>query len=441
MVHMLGKTITGFAITFLSLCAFCAAPVFAQEAAAPALTLDQAVQTALAKNLTLQEARLQVAASRARIDAARSNEFPQVGSTGQSSHQTAIPTFSIPGAPVPVSIIPKDNIVGVITARLAVYTGGRNQALVSRAEAQYDAEVARLGTTESQVAFRTRAAYYDVLLNESLTKSNTASLASARAQLDAAQARFEAGTAPKFDVLRAQTQVSAGEQLVTASQNQLGNSQITLNRILGVPLEQKYALTTPGTAPIPTENVNSLVTTAESQRSELLTAQAQVVAAQQGIVLAQSEVLPELDLVASYQTVQNVSAAQITNWTLSAQINWSMFNGGRSQADVRESKALTAEAKVNVEDTRRQVEQEVRQSLSDVQTAAKQIDAAKDQLAQATDAYDIASVRYQAGVATATELADALAALSLARTNLDRALFNYNIAYAGLQRALGRTTY
>jgi outer membrane protein TolC len=50
-------------------------------------------------------------------------------------------------------------------------------------------------------------------------------------------------------------------------------------------------------------------------------------------------------------------------------------------------------------------------------------------------------VRYESGVGTAVELADALAALAAARTNQDQATFNYNTAYAGLQRALGRSTY
>lgn len=412
-----------------------------QATAASDLTLDKAVRIALAKNYTLQNARLQVDAARARIDAARSNLFPQLGSTAQYSRLGKIPVFTLPGLSAPVSIVPLGNLVGAITARLAVYTGGRNHALVSRAEALYDAQIARLATTESQIAFRTRSAYYDVLLQESLLKSNSQSLESAHSQLNDAQARFDAGTAPKFDVLRTQTQVSAAEQFVTQSRNQSDNSRITLNRILGVSLEQKYTLITPATAAMPDEKADALVTLARSQRSELLTARAQVEAARQGITIARSEVLPELDLVATYTSVANVSASQITGWGAFAQVNWPLYNGGKSGADVRESKALIAEAKVNLEDTRRAVEQEVRQSYSDVQTAVKQIESARAQLAQATEAYDIATVRYQAGVATATESADALTALVLARTNLDRAVFGYSIAYAGLQRSLGRTTY
>jgi len=76
-----------------------------------------------------------------------------------------------------------------------------------------------------------------------------------------------------------------------------------------------------------------------------------------------------------------------------------------------------------------------------VQTAHKDIETAKTRLAQATEAYDVANVRYESGVGTAVEQADAVATLSQARTNLDTARFNYIASYAALQRALGLITY
>lgn len=440
---MLNTRTAGFIGVILFLCSSWVAFSQAPETA-PTLTVDQAVQTALSQNLTLRNARLEITAARARIASARSAQFPSVAATGQYTHLTNVPVIQVPspvGPPQSFSTSTADNIIGVVSTRLAVYTGGRVQAQVSRAEAQYDATVSRLASTESQVAFQTRSAYYAVLLNESLVRSNEQSLASARAQLTTAQARFEIGTSPRFDVLRAETQVSEAVQNLTQSQTQVETSRVTLNRILGVPLSRTYNLVQPGTAPALAENLDTLISIAEGQRAELLSAQAQVQAAEAGIRLARADLIPELDLVANYQTVQKTTPAQVTGWTLSAVLNWALFNGGRTQANVAEAKALTAEAQTNLEDTSRLVEQEVRQAYADLQSAAVTIDTAKSRLAQAQEAYDIAVVRYEAGVGTATELADVLATLSVARTNLDRALFNYNISYAGLQRALGRVTF
>jgi outer membrane protein TolC len=118
-----------------------------------------------------------------------------------------------------------------------------------------------------------------------------------------------------------------------------------------------------------------------------------------------------------------------------------IFDGGRAHSDLAEAKSLKDEAGASFQDTSRGVEQDVRQAYLNLQAAGQTIETARARLAQAQEAYDVATVRYQAGVGTATEVADSLAALTASRTNLDRATFNHSTAYARLQRALGNIEY
>lgn len=424
---------------------FSCASVLAQEAA-PTLTIEEAVRTALVKNRSVQAAVEEVAAARARLRAARAENFPQLRASVEYRRITAPPSFEIPslipGAPPrEVAVATEENIVRTIAARQALYTGGRIPAQISRAEALLDAALSRLGSTEAQVALQTREAYYRVLLSQSLVRSAEESLAAAREQLAAATARFEAGAAAQFDVLRAQTQVSEAEQNLAEARNQVEISRVNLNRVLGTPLEQVAALSEPGLAAFPEENLSSLIEAARRQRAELLAARAQLAAAEAGIRLAESQWRPELDLSANYQAVSEVTPALTTGWTFAAIASMEIFDGGRRRANVAEARSLRDEARVNLEDVSQAVEQDVRQAYLNLQTARQTIETAKTRLAQAQEAYNVATVRYEAGVGTAVELADALAALTAARTNLDRASFNYNAAYAALQRALGRTIY
>ncbi|HET6456833.1 MAG TPA: TolC family protein, partial [Armatimonadota bacterium] len=335
----------------------------------------------------------------------------------------------------------KDNTVLTIVTRQSIYTGGRISSQISRAEAMYDVSVARLGVTEAQVALQTREAYYGVLLAQSLVKSAGQSLTSARDQLKTATDRFEVGTAARFDVLRAQTQVSEAEQTLTEARNQVQISQVALDRVLGLPLDKPLALAEPAAAPQLSEDVAALIQTADKQRGELLAARAQVAAAESGIRLARSQRLPQLGLSANYQNLAIETPAQTNGWTLMVTASMEIFDGGRARSDIAEAKALKNEASANLQDASRGVEQDVRQAYLNLQTARQTIDTAKARLAQAQEAYDVATVRYQAGVGTATEVADALSALTAARTNLDRATFNYSTAYARLQRALGNIEY
>lgn len=408
-----------------------------------ALTIEEAVQTALSQNPTVQAAREQVNAARAGISSARAGRLPEVEAGAEYRRIISPPSFEIPslGAGTEVAAAAEENVTGTIAVRQAVYTGGRVGGQISRARALFDSAVAELGAAEAQTALQTREAYYAVLLGQSLVDSAEKSLAAARGQLAAATAKFEVGTAPKFDVLRAETQVSEAEQALVEARNEVEVSRVALNRIIGAPLEQHLSVSDPGMSPYPEEDLSALSEEAGLQRTELLGARAQVAAAEADIRLAGARRLPELSLSADYQTVRLDTPAQTTGWTFMATAAMDIFDGGRIRADIAEARSLKDKALANLEETSRLVEQEVRQAYLNLQTRRQTLDTARARLAQAEEAYDVATVRYEAGVGTAVELADGLAALTAARTNMDRAASNYNIAYARLQRAVGRTLY
>ena len=420
----------------------CSIGSWAAEDAPKSLTIEQAVQTALSDNLALRTARLQVQAAKARIGAAKSGQLPSVTVGGQYTHLSNLPTFVLPPpTPVSGSIMVNDTIVGTAAARLALYTGGRVPSRVSGAEALYDASLGDLAAAEGRTALAVRLAYYNVLLQQGQTKSDEETLKAAKDQLDVATARFEEGTAPKFDVLRAATQVSTAEQMLTQSENGVETSRITLNQVLGVTLNQEHSLSMPPEFAMPSEDVESLIRTGESQRGELLAANAQLAAAKAGITLARSQVRPELDISANYQFPNKSSPVQTTGWTYMVTAAWPLYDGGKAMSDVSEARAVTEQAATNVEQVSRDIEQEVRNAYLDLQTARKDVDTAKARLQQATEAYDVSTVRYESGVGTAVEQADSLAALATARSNLNRAMFGLYASYSRLQRAIGRVTY
>jgi outer membrane protein len=421
----------------------CVPSLSAQDAPpASALTIDEAVQTALSRNASVRVARDEVEAARARIAAAESGRLPSIQGTVGYQHVGSPSTITIPSADpaIPsraVTVGAKDSVVTAVSARQAVYTGGRVSAQITGAQTRFDAALGQLGTTEEQVALQTRESYYNVLLSESLVRSAEQSLAAAKSQLDTAQAKYEAGTAARFDILRAQTQVSEAEQSTVQARNQVVVSQVALNRMLGAPLDTAYVLAEPTSPPLPDQALPVLIDIARRQRSELLTSRARLAAAEAGIRAAESERLPQISASASYQASSADNPIQPTGLTFGVLASMEVFDGGRIRADIREAKALRNEARVNLEDTSQAVEQDVRRAYADLQTARQTLDTAKARLAQAQEAYDVAAVRYEAGVSTATELADALAALTAARTSLDNTRFGYDISYARLQRALG----
>jgi outer membrane protein TolC len=116
-----------------------------------------------------------------------------------------------------------------------------------------------------------------------------------------------------------------------------------------------------------------------------------------------------------------------------------LLDGGRALARRGEAAAAHAQARAALEAGRRQAEAEVRQAVARLASAEAQVLVAARRVAQAEELSRLADVRFDGGVGTATEIADAQASLARARFGLVRAEADRGISAAELALAAGVT--
>jgi outer membrane protein len=80
---------------------------------------------------------------------------------------------------------------------------------------------------------------------------------------------------------------------------------------------------------------------------------------------------------------------------------------------------------------------QVKRSILDLKQAEDKIPAAKKAIEQAEENLRVSEERYREQVTTSTEVLDAQTLLSQARMNYYNALYDHNLARAGLLRAIG----
>jgi outer membrane protein TolC len=131
-------------------------------------------------------------------------------------------------------------------------------------------------------------------------------------------------------------------------------------------------------------------------------------------------------------------SANKKSWSLNAQLNIPIFDGGLTRARVDESKSDVEAAKNTLEQARQAVGLEVRSALLNLQEANRNRQTAAANVVQAREALRIAQVRFQAGVSTTVEVTDAQSALTQSQNNQVNADFDYLKAEAQLRKALGR---
>jgi len=87
---------------------------------------------------------------------------------------------------------------------------------------------------------------------------------------------------------------------------------------------------------------------------------------------------------------------------------------------------------------RNTVAMEVKQAYARLTAAAHAVQVARKRLEQAGMLFEIATVRQEAGVGTAVEIADAQTTLTRARQGVNQALNEWNLAAAELRLATGQ---
>jgi outer membrane protein TolC len=192
---------------------------------------------------------------------------------------------------------------------------------------------------------------------------------------------------------------------------------------------------------------SQLLVEALGNRPELRQSQARLDAARAQLSGAHAGYLPDLtlngsagmasdDAVISTNGVSGVSFAD--TWSISGQLTWNLFQGFFTQSRVKETQALLETARANYETVELQVRLEVEQAYIVVIEAAERFGATEKAVESAQENLRLAQGRYDAGVGTILDLTEAQLSLTNAEADSVRAVTDYRVGLAVLDRVVGR---
>jgi len=198
------------------------APAAAQPGLGDALTLQRALDQALSKNPTIAAARLHRAVTVAGLDVLR--ERPNPETTLELTRET--PRQAV-GVAWPLEL------------------GGKRSKRVAVGEATIRSGEAELTVTIAEIRSDVRRAYSDVLVTAARLAVLLELQDLSRRARDTAQARFDAGDAPRLEVLQADLAVGAAENEAAATEGAARAARTRLNALLGEPLDADLRLADP----------------------------------------------------------------------------------------------------------------------------------------------------------------------------------------------------
>ncbi len=437
---------------------------FATAADSVSLSLPDAISRALRTGDEARAAAAQIEVTDAQVTIARAAGFPQLRIQGNQSH-----VFESARAAAVGQIFNQPNTytANAILSQ-TLFQGGRVFA-ASRAASQVRS-ASRLDATETlaQVSVDVQRAYLLALFAGRLAEIQDSALALAGERLAQVQQFERAGRASRYDVLRAGVERANLQPAVIQARSEVELALVELRRLINAPSTQPLRLTTR----LDTGEViqwvaqlradNSIANRAAIRSAELISS-----ARRAGVRVARADLLPTVAITGIFggqafpqngfptragriETVAcppgseagRVCTGQNGGWfrdkSLGVSIGIPIFDGLRAKGAIDLASAQARLADLQLAQTRERVASEAAAARAELDRAEALFALQGENAAQAAEAFSLANLRYTRGLTTQLEVADAQLALTIARTNQARSVYDLYLAAAGYARALGR---
>lgn len=407
------------------------------------LTLNECIALALSHNHDVLAADDEVDATEAARASTRGTFLPRLRTEANVIrwNEPLQTSFSPPGAPPSPPFTTRESTTSAVTVSIVqpltsiwtIYETYRTRDL--------GVDVARIRreVTQRDAAFQVGETFYRLLQAIRLAEVAATSVEQLEAQTRRAQSFHRQGLVGQNDVLRAELGLSAARQRLIHARGQVTVVRGRLAVLVGLPPDTVIEPTGAPTSP-PTHEAALTVEEAERRamsRVEIRELDARVGQSRAGVRAAWSRMVPQVNVIASYQRNDGSAFVAPNAYYIGAFLTWDVWDWGSTYYGTTEARARLSQAEHAHAKLRDVLRLEARGAFVGYGTAHDALTVAERAIAQAEENYRIESRRYEANASTSFDVLDAEALLTQVRAQYQTALYDYLVAQGALARAVG----
>ena len=300
-----------------------------------------------------------------------------------------------------------------------------------------------LEIAQQRLAVEVVASYYNIVRQQGLVEVAENSAERSQELLRASEARLEVGLASKLDVFRAELQLSQAEESLITREEALELAMDTFKFNLGLnPQDEVYLeIVEPDYQPVVLD-LHAETRLALTHRLEIREERDRIDDARRSLSVSRQNLLPQLDLNFRYQ-----QSGLGETFRDSLNLNdggVGVFLSTSYPIDQSAERASVAQSNIAVAANRRAVRlleynvtREVRAAVRNVQRVGKSIVLQERNIEFAEKQLRLATLRYQRGLASNFDIIDAENNLISARSNYVSRIADYNVGLIELKRVTG----
>ncbi|WP_373057890.1 TolC family protein [Zunongwangia sp. H14] len=416
-------------------------------------TLQECVNRALEKNISVKQTELDLEAAKiARLDAL-GNLIPNVNASASNSWNTGLTTNVTTGI---LQTQTTRNFSAGVTASLTLFDGLRNFKQLQRAKLSRLAAEYSLDQMEDDITLRVADTYLQVLFNKQTLDVLKSQNEVTREQIQRTRELVDAGSVPRGDLLEILATNADEQQQIIIARNNVKISLISLAQMLLIKDYETFDIVERDYDILGTEildnSVYEVIDMAKEERSEIKIAEANRDLAEKDVEIARGAYLPSFGGFFNYNTresgagritgievdsdnptreigvVEATGDVVVTPNTVSTlgnplpffeqlqrndgvsygvQLNIPIFNGWATRNQVKRSEIDVKRANFQLEQAELDLEANVYQAYVDAQGAKEAYEAALVAVEAQEQAYEYATQRYEVGLSNALDFSQA----------------------------------
>jgi outer membrane protein TolC len=416
------------------------------------LTLSQAIDLALKQNRDIKLAQLAVVDSQHKKEIARSDYFPHIRNQSSVLHITDLAGVNIPagafGNHPDTGAIPGQNLV-IDQGGLTSYTSGTGleqpltqmfkiHASNRAAAADINTAKVQVNQAENAVALKVRQLYFGILIAQLKQKAAAEQVAAAEVKLQESLQDVERGNALDVAVLESRASALDAKQAALTQRLQIHDLTISLNDLMGLPLNTDLALdadVSAASTSVPSRE--ECVRIAQQHSPEIQAAKQGVEKAKAGLSAAKDAYIPDITGLARYSYQSGVPFLVHNFGTFGFTLSYDLFDGGRRVAGIKDAQTVLAEAELDLTKVEDEVEVQVETAYDKVEQLQDLAGVAAEALKARDEASRVTDRRFEQNAALDSARSEAHAKAISAQASYLEATLGLSLAQGDLKRTIG----
>jgi len=404
-------------------------------------TLDEAVKEALANNWQLKAKEEKIDQATYVKNQARAEFLPKLSTSYGYTRYGSLRTTEIQGNTYEVGSLNNYEWRGTVTQ--PIFMGF---ALIS------SYRLAQLGINQSNLevdleklnlALKVKEAYFNILTADMAVETTQKAFEALESHADVARNFYKVGMIPINDLLQSEVEAGNAKHNLTKAENDARLARANFNAVLSRPVSAEVDVVDIKVVEPQIGDFQEYLEKALKNRPEIKLIENGLLQTDQKIIYTESKNYPEVAFRWDYikdgdtPSVSGGDGLEGSNWEASVGLTWTFWEWGKTYYAVKQQESVKNELLKTKRELEENIELQIKNAVLNIKTAEANIPITRKSVEQGEENLRVSQERYKAQVTTSTEVLDAQRYLTNARVFHFNALFQYHLAKASLQRAMG----